>query len=136
MDEVFSQFLSLGTFLLAFAVVITTFFARRIVETAVPSIKKRADANAPGITYPTALSRWWNEVILYFIPVLFGSMLALLKIPLIEIEGLTTLGGRLIFGGVVGWLSGFLFKIAKKIIAQKTGVELPGDSMAPPSIGS
>ena len=62
-----------GTYVLGIAVYVLTFFTRKVVELMWPRLKKQADANSPDITYLTTLARWWNEVVLYAIPVAFGA---------------------------------------------------------------
>jgi mannose/fructose/N-acetylgalactosamine-specific phosphotransferase system component IIC len=132
MDSAISQFFTPGTAVLALSVVIVTFFLRRIVETALPSVKKQADENDPSITYLTLFSRWWNQVFLYAIPVVVGSALGFANVPyLFSIEGLTTTGSRVLFGGVVGWLSTYLYKVLRMALKSRTGVDLPGESVPP-----
>ena len=74
MDQLIAQFWHLGTLYLGIAVVITTFFVRRIVEQAAPSLKKAAPENDPKLTYKTKLAEWWNGVILYALPVIAGIL--------------------------------------------------------------
>lgn len=130
MDNAFDQLLTFGTMIFAVSIVIVTFFIRRIVETAWPSLRKKADENAPTITYSSWAARWYQTVVLYAIPVVAGGLIGLIKIPYFFPESVQTSGGRLFFGGVVGWLSGTLYKVAKKALAQR-GIELPGGSLAP-----
>lgn len=123
MDNAIANFLQFGTLVLACAVFILTFFVRRIVETAVPSVKKQADENAKAVTYKTTFARWWNSVILYAIPVVIGSLIGLVNISFIFTGDIKTISGRMIFGGVVGWFSSFLYKVVRKMIIKKTGVD-------------
>jgi hypothetical protein len=101
-----------GTYVLAVTVVVITFITRRVVETVWPSLKKQADANAPAVTYLTMTSRWWNEVILYVIPVLVGGMASFVQSDFLfaGIDG----GARWMYGAGVGWFSSFLYKGLKK----------------------
>lgn len=134
MDQAISQFFTAGTAILALSVVIITFFIRRIVETAWPSIKKKADENTPQITYATGFARWWNQVILYAIPVIVGAGIGLFDVPyLFSVEGVGgTASSRLFFGGCVGWMSSYLYKIIRLTLKQKTGVDIqPSGSMMP-----
>lgn len=135
MDQALDQFITAGTAILALSVVILTFFIRRIVETAVPSVKKKADENEIGVTYSTQFARWWNQVILYSVPVIVGACIGLLKVPyLFNIEGMETRGARVFFGGVVGWLSSYIYKIVRMTLKKKTGVDLePTPSVVPGS---
>ena len=132
MDNAIDLLLRQGTVALAIVVVIGTFFARRIVETAVPSIKQQAHENSPQVTYPTKLSEWWNKVILYAIPPFFGGLAGMLQIPFVfPPEQFHTTGGRIIFGIGVGWFSSFIYKVLKNMISKSTGVELPSGSTPP-----
>lgn len=130
MEEVVTSFLSYKSILLTIAVVILTFFIRRIVETAVPSAKKAAHENDPAKTYLNVFAEWWNKVILYAIPVLVGLVLAI-TVKELAPESLKT-GGLSIYGAVVGWFSSFLYKVFRKVVQQKTGLNLPSASTAPP----
>lgn len=129
MDNAVGQLLNLGTMILAVSVVIMTFFIRRVVETIWPSLRKKADENARAITYSTPMARWYQTIILYFIPVAVGGLISLLQITYFFPESVQTASGRLFFGGVVGWFSSAVYKVVKKILASK-GIELPG-SLAP-----
>lgn len=140
MDQAISQFFTAGSVILAISVVIATFFIRRVVETAVPSVKKMADENDPHPTYKTGFARWWNKVILYLIPVLVGACIGMFDIPyLFSIEGLDGMSSRVFFGGVVGWMSSVVYKGVRMAIQKKTGVDIqpshsviPGGDSTPP----
>lgn len=134
MDQAISQFFTAGTAVLALSVVIITFFVRRTIETAMPWVKKQADENSPKITYATGFARWWNQVILYAIPVLIGGGLGLFDVPyLFSVEGVgVTPGSRMFFGGCVGWMSSYIYKIIRLTLKKKTGVDIqPSGSMMP-----
>jgi len=123
MDNAIANFLQFGTLILACAVFIVTFFVRKIVETAVPSVKKQADENSPNKTYTTGFSVWWNQVILYAIPVVIGCLFGLFNAPFMFAGDIKTMSGRIIFGGVIGWFSSFLYKVVRKMIIKKTGID-------------
>lgn len=121
--DITSQIMRPGTFAMAVAVFIATFFTRRVVELLVPLLKHPKDA----AKYSSKLSLWWNGVILYAIPVVFGGLFSLSKSVWLFGE-IDTFGSKMMFGAGVGWFASFLYKIFRKLILQKTGVELPGDS--------
>lgn len=131
MDSAIEQLLNLGTAIFAISIVIVTFFIRRIVETQWPVLRKKADENAPTITYSTAFARWYQTVILYAIPVVIGGLLGLLKITYFFPDTVATTGGRLFYGGVVGWFSSAIYKVVKKVLASK-GIDLPGSLIPDP----
>lgn len=132
MDEAVAQFLSTGTVVLAGVCIVGSFFIRRIVETAVPSVRQTADENSPKTSYPNALSRWWNQVILYSIPVIVGCLVGLIQVEFIFGSQINTLSGRVFYGMVVGFFSGFLYKIFRRALASKAGIELPSTPPLPP----
>lgn len=115
-----------GTYVLGVAIFILTFMFRRIVESAQPKWKKQADANDPKSTYLTTWSRWWNEVILYILPVSFGIASGFIKSDFF-FAGIGDKGGRLIFGAIVGWFSSFLYKLLRKVARQRLGVDIIPD---------
>jgi len=141
MDQLFEQLLSRETIYLAFVVVIGTFFVRRIVETAVPSCKDKANGKL-GSEYKTKFGLWWNSVLLYAIPVAIGSLVAVLAFGSDYLpDDLKTRPGAGMWGGVIGWCSSFIYKVVRKFLKKKTGVDLtPGpaepdkkDSDKPPA---
>ena len=124
MDQAISQFLQPGTLALAVAVFILTFLIRRVVETAVPTLKKQSDENHPKVTYATGFARWYQQVILYAIPVAVGTCLGALQIQYVTPSEVSTVGGGMVFGAVVGWFSSFLYKIVRRALVQKAGVDV------------
>ncbi len=124
-----------GTYVLAVGIFIFTFILKRVVETAMPWLRKQHDENSPKVTYLTTGARWWNEVVLYLLPVTLGVLIGAFIHSDFFFDGIGDKGGRLGFGGGVGWFSGVLYKILKKLLWQKFGLEITpttGDSDAPP----
>lgn len=112
-----------GTYVLGVAVYVSTFFVRRIVETTWPLLKKNADANSSRTTYLTQKARWWNEVVLYAIPVVLGVLSGLIQSEFL-FSTIGDKGGRFAFGALVGWFCSFLYKCLAKVLKSKTGVDL------------
>ena len=110
-----------GTYVLAVAIFFVTELIRRIVEGAVPSLKKQAHPNKPGLTYLNHWAVWWNGVVLYAVPVLLGCI-AGWKLTADFLFGSLEVDARVMMGGAIGTCAGYLVKVAKKAIAQKTGV--------------
>jgi hypothetical protein len=135
MDEALNHFLSVGALMLGMVSFIGTFLIRKIVETAAPGLRKLSDANAPGLTYGTTGARWWNEVVLYALPPIVGGLISLANIPYIFAGlGIETLSGRVIFGVVTGFFSGFVYKVFRKGAKKVTGVDIEptrGGSLPP-----
>jgi len=122
MEQMTEQLFRSGTFALVTCVVAATFFVRRIVENVWPGLRHSV-RRAP---YRTKMQLWWNSVILYAIPVSFGALSGLSRSRWL-FGGIDTLGGRLMFGVSIGWLSSFLYKVFSKLVLKWTGVDLPGD---------
>lgn len=137
MNGAVDHILSTGALVLGLAIFIGTFIIRRIVETAFPSAKKKADANDPKPSYETAFARWWNEVILYALPSIVGAVLCLANISAISQDvDIKTTTDRIIFGVVIGFLSGFFYKLIRRMVFKRTGVDLAptrGGSVEPPA---
>jgi hypothetical protein len=68
-DPLVSSLLSARSLELALCVAILVFLVRRTVETAFPSLKKAASETSPGRLYSSHAAAWWNQVILYVLPV-------------------------------------------------------------------
>jgi hypothetical protein len=127
MDPIFNQLMHEGVLIAAILVVMLTFFIRQILETQWPSLK--GVESTTGTTYPNRLSLWYCTLFLYMIPVILGAGIAVLgqKVTFILPEGVTTLGGAILWGSTVGWLSSFIYKVIRKIFKEKFGVDLtPG----------
>ncbi len=125
-----------GTLTIAVAVVILTFFTRKIVESIRPNLKKRANEMQAAPMYASATGMWWNEVILYAIPVLYGAAFAFVKSSFLH-HDVMDFGGKLAFCGGIGWFSSLLYKGVRKVILQKTGVDIQIDaSLMPPPVQS
>lgn len=117
MDQVIAGLLSYHTVILMVAVYIVTFIVRRSVEAAFPFAKKASKETAPSRSYLTLFAVWWNQVLLYLIPVVVGIGLAF--IPEFRAAGLG-LGGTAIYGLLVGWFSSFMYKIFWKTLKART----------------
>lgn len=135
MDDAWKEFLGIHTLIFSFICWVGTFFVRRIVENIWPHLKKQADENSPNATYLTPMSRWWNQVILYLVPVVLGAGAAAVATAYPFPAGIQSLSARLFFGTVIGFFSGYLYKVVRQIVARVTGVQLEGAS-APPGPGS
>lgn len=133
LDEITKYVFRPGTFAVAVAVVIITFFIKKIVETAWPKMKKQAHEMDDKSMYLSKVALWWNEVVLYAIPVVAGGCFGFSKSEFLSGD-IDTVGARVMFQAGVGWFSAFLYKILRKVIQQKTGVDIqPNTSTPPPS---
>jgi hypothetical protein len=131
MEQLQQHLVSMGTVSLVVMTVAAVFFTRRIVETALPWVKKQEtlQKNSLGkavtklVQYERPFARWWNEVIVYALPVVFGVLWAFIDNDFL-FGGITGFWGRAFFSGALGWSSGFLYKIAKRAIPKMFGVDV------------
>lgn len=131
MDEVVKQVFSYQTVILMIAVVIGTFFVRRVIETAFPKVKQAAPETAAGVTYTNRAAVWWNQVALYFIPVLMGAAMAFLFKDLVALDTFNSKAGLALYGALAGWFSSTGYKVVRKLVQTKTGVDLPAAPTTP-----
>jgi hypothetical protein len=111
-----------GTLVVAVVCVVSTFFIRSIVETAFPSLQ--AVYHKAGTSYLSGWARWWNQVVLYSLPVLTGGLLGLMKSTWLWPAGVTT-GVRILLGIVVGWFSTLIYKVVRRAIKERLKMDLP-----------
>ena len=97
------------------AVFAMSFLARRIVETASPRVK---------------VSVWWCDVILPSVPIFLGVVVAAAARGYPFPSALSVLSGRLLYGVVAGFLSGWVYRIVKGAFSAKAGVTLPDPGVA------
>jgi hypothetical protein len=147
LQDLTSLILRPGTFAISVAVVILTFFAKRIVELALPQWKATTvltDTPSPdpkellkAHTYKSRPAMWWNEVILYAIPVTFGALIGLMRSEFLHGPANAELGARIMWSAGVGWFSSFFYTILRRVLLQKTGVDIkPGGASIAPVIPS
>lgn len=110
-----------GTYILAGCIFLVTQFIKTVVQAIWPWFKKKAHENSPEITYVTPMAMWWNKVILRAVPVLLGGTSALLKADFFF--GQLPLDARIMTGGLVGGLAGYLVAVGKRLLEKKTGVK-------------
>lgn len=135
MDDAFKEFFGPHTLIFAAVCWIGTFFIRRVVEARWPWLRKAAGALEGKATYSTPTAMWWNQVVLYTIPPALGAVVALLNVITLPVS-LQSTGSRVLFGVVIGFFSGYLFKIFKPLIVRIFGLkdsDLPAGSVPPPA---
>lgn len=123
-----TQFLTPGALAIAIGAFIATFFVRKLVEGFFPWLKHNGTA-----AYRTKWQMWWNEVILYAIPVVFGMLVACSHSKWL-FGVIDTYAGRASFGGVLGWFGDFLYECVKRALVKQLGITIP-DPAAPPEPG-
>lgn len=118
-----------GTLVVAVVCVIATFFIRQTVETAIPSLK--AVRHQGLVTYLSGWARWWNQVVLYALPVCTGGLLGLMKSTWVWPQ--VTTGVRILLGVVIGWFSTLIYKVVRQAIKSRLQIDLP-DVPTPASV--
>lgn len=125
MENAVSQFLTVGTAIIAVIVIIIGFFVQRLVEIQWPNLKKSANEMDHKPMYKSKAALYWNEVILYALPVIIGAHIGwLVKEPYIFGVIATTMG-RVFYAAVVGWFADFIYTVIQKALQKATGVTLP-----------
>jgi hypothetical protein len=101
------------------------FITRRAFEAGFSCLKVTADPKKP---YATKMSEWWNTVILYAIPVLYGNVVCLLlRKTTFFPEGYQSWQAAMVLGTALGFMSGFFYKVLKRLIMREAGVEKEDD---------
>jgi len=146
MSEIQEHLLRMGALALVMMTVAATFFTRRIVEGIWPHLKKsesliKGDESGESprvrtLTYDNPMARWWNEAILYAVPLVYGFAWSFVDLEFLygKIEGY---GGRLFFALSLAWASTFLWKVIKKAVPKLFGVTVESpvsDRDLPPEI--
>lgn len=122
MDELFALLFSPFVLIPGLGAFVLTMLIRRVVETRWPLLKKQADENVMELTYLTESARWWNEVVLYLLPVVLAMLLMLVLPAEVLPEKLEHTAPKLLGGLVSGFFSTIIYKIVKRLIVQRAGV--------------
>lgn len=69
------------------------------------------------------MSRWYNEVLVYAFPLLWGVVWALWQNEFL-FDKFVLFRERLFFALTIAWLSGFLYRIAKRAVPKLFGVDV------------
>jgi len=129
MDDLLKNLSIPGTLSLAVMVVIAVFFTRRTIELLLPHLKQKNP-------YVTKFAQWYNQIILYAIPLAYGALFAIIPSKFLfgDVEGYLS---KLFAACTVAWFSGFLYKILKKVILRHydVNVKLPDSPVElPPEV--
>jgi len=129
MDDLMKMIFRPGTLVLAIAIYASTHIFRRIVETARPGLKRQATEMDKAAMYGSKMAMWWNEVVLYAMPVVAGAGFAFW--PSMFLFGDLATKDRVMLACGVGWFSGTVYKAIRKALMAKAGLPDTGDSMVP-----
>lgn len=111
-----------GTLVVATVCVIQTFFVRRVVETAYPSLQ--AVYTNRQTAYLSHWASWWNQVVVAVLPVGTGALLGLINSGWLFPAGQPR-SVRVLIGLSIGWFSTLIYKVLRKVIKEKLKLDLP-----------
>jgi len=130
MDKLIEGFSLLGLVSMAVGIVVLSALVRRLLELVVPSLVKDELINVKAGTkttqYGSELSRWYNELFLYVLPYLVGSLIALSKAEFL-FGIISTYMGRFILSMMVATFSAMVYKTVRKAIPNFFGVSIDAD---------
>ena len=110
MDPILQVLLSWQFMLFSLAVAVVVFVIRTITDSilelkSLPTVSKN--------------SKYWREIVLPILPILIGVGFGIFITSFPYPNGLTMLGGRVIFGLVAGAVSTTLYRVIKSLLTQK-----------------
>lgn len=108
MDAILQTLLSWQFVVFSLAVAALIYFVRTVAEYLMLNYKAAA-----------AQSKLWSELLLPLLPVVIGPLTAILVKTFPYPTGLTTNGGRFVFGLVAGLISGLLYRVIKSLFFAK-----------------
>jgi len=114
-DQVLQQLWNLKTVFFALSIGVFVYVLRLIVEKIFPSLKKRIKTTDKAV-YANKFAEWWNDIILYVFPIVLGAMIGAFAEKTFWPEFAPTRLGGIFYGAIVGWASGFVYKLAKKFM--------------------
>ena len=116
--QLVQELFSLKTIFLSLGIGVIIYFIRLFVEK-IPGVKKvkTADKDGTHILYSNKFSEWWNDVILYALPIVLGVLIGGLAKQTFWPEFAPTRLGGIFYGAIAGWASGFVYRIVKKLLS-------------------
>jgi hypothetical protein len=98
---------------------------RRVFEAAFPSLKRAIEDDKNRKPYPNTISRWWNEVILYFLSPGWGVAVAMfIRETGLFPDSFKQWQMAVVFGIAFGSISSLLYKLLIRVIGEKAGVSV------------
>lgn len=132
MDNLLENFTLLGVAALAVVIVIISTLSRKVVELALPELVKdeRRTSTTKVTIYSSKLAAWYNELLLYLLPYLVASLIAVLKVPFIYGD-LDSYTGRFFFSMLIATASAGIYKGVKKSLPGLFGVSVDDADKTP-----
>lgn len=125
MDNLLAEFSLIGICALAVAIVVVSGLIRKALELIWPWLTKQevASVKQKGVEYQNQVARFYNELGLYILPYVVGSLLALIQTSFVYSD-IESYGGRWIFSMLVATFSALFYKSIKKVIPGLLGVQV------------
>lgn len=125
MDNLLAEFSLIGICALAVAIVVVSGLIRKALELIWPWLVKTevASVKQKGVEYQNQAARFYNELGLYILPYVVGSLLALIQTSFVYSD-IESYGGRWIFSMLVATFSALFYKSIKKAIPGLLGVQV------------
>lgn len=115
MDSILQMLLSWQFIVFGLAVAALIFVIRQFIEYGLLNWFK--------INSKAKKMKLWHDLFLPILPVVLGGLLGFIFKTYPYPNGLSTNGGRVIFGLVAGLMSGLLYRVIKSLLFQKITVE-------------
>lgn len=115
MEPILQMLLSWQFIVFGLAIAALIFVIRQFIEYAISNWIK--------LSKKSKLLKLWNNLFLPILPVLLGALSGFLVKTYPYPNGLSTTGGRVVFGLVAGLMSGLLYRVIKSLLFQKVTVE-------------
>lgn len=124
MEDIVAQLVTVQSGVMVLAIIAITATIRRIVEALVPSLAMKACEDAAEVSYGNRAAELWNKLALYMIPIVVGITLAFAYVDLQMGEASASIGERVLYGLVVGYLSRDIFKGFRQAFKRKFDVDI------------
>jgi hypothetical protein len=136
MNEIINTVITPGTLVLGVCIYLLGWALKSGIEKLAPQLKKVGGELSWGPMFMSQIAVWWNMFALHVLQVLLGVLAgALLKSDFL-FHGVNDWGGRVLFGGGVGWFSGTIYKGVDKVLTMNLGVDPTKVTMDPDALAT
>jgi hypothetical protein len=123
MNEIINTVITPGVVVLGCCIYLFGWGIKSLVEKMAPSLKKIGGELSWGPMFLSKVAVWWDVFSLHVLQVLLGVLVgAFLKSDFV-FHGINDWGGRVLFGGAIGWFSGTIFKGVNKVLTMNLGAD-------------
>jgi hypothetical protein len=135
MEDITTIIFGWHTIGIALVAYICTAVTRRIVETRWPGLKKQADELSASVTYGSNFAKWYQQVILYLMPLVYGGAAGVCAKFYPWPSGVHNWVSRMVLGIICGFFSGYAYKLIARLIGQKVGLDVSQIANSDPKPG-